>query len=145
MEVMDAGVRDNFGLETTMQFLFTFQTWIRENTSGVIIIQIRDRDKFFAVENNPPKTIMQSIEEPVGSLYANLFHVQDYNQSQVLHYADSWYKGEIDVIDFVLHNQYWDNISLSWHLTNKEKRKVYSSVKTPANQLAFKKLKLLLE
>lgn len=145
MEVMDAGVRDNFGKETSVQFLFTFRKWIEENTSGVIIIQIRDRDKFFAVDANPPKTIMQSIQEPVGSLYGNLFHVQDFNQSDVLNYAGEWYKGKIDVVDFVLYNQYWDNISLSWHLTNKEKRKVYSSVNTPANQLAFKKLKLLLE
>ncbi len=145
IEVMDAGVRDNFGKETTVQFLFTFREWIEENTSGVIIIQIRDRDKFFAVDANPPKTIMQSIQEPVGSLYGNLFHVQDFNQSDMLNYAGAWYKGKIDVIDFVLYNQFWDNISLSWHLTNKEKRKVYASVKTPANQIAFKKLKLLLE
>lgn len=145
MEVMDAGVRDNFGKETTAQFLYTFRNWIEENTSGVIIIQIRDRDKFFAVDANPPKTIMQSLQEPVGSLYGNLFRVQDFNQSDILNYAGGWFKGKIDVIDFVLYNQYWDNISLSWHLTNKEKRKVYSSVKTPANQIAFKRLKLLLE
>jgi hypothetical protein len=145
MEVMDAGVRDNFGKETTIQFLYTFREWIANNTSGVIILQIRDRDKFFTVDANPPKTIMQSIQEPVGSLYGNLFHVQDFNQSDLLNYAGSWYDGKIDVIDFTLHNQYWDNISLSWHLTNKEKRKVYSSVNTPSNQLAFKKLKLLLE
>ncbi|MBK9479038.1 MAG: patatin-like phospholipase family protein [Bacteroidetes bacterium] len=145
MEVMDAGVRDNFGKETSIQFLYTFHKWIEENTSGVIILQIRDRDKNFTVEPNPPKTIIQSIEEPVGSLYGNLFHVQDFNQSDLLNYAGSWYNGKIDVIDFVLYNQYWDNISLSWHLTNKEKRKVFSSVNTPANQLAFKKLKLLLE
>ncbi len=145
IEVMDAGVRDNFGKETAIQFLYTFREWIAENTSGVIIIQVRDRDKFFAVDANPPKTIMQSIKEPVGSLYGNLFHVQDFNQSDMLNYAGSWYKGKIDVVDFVLHNQYWDNISLSWHLTNKEKRKVYGSVNTPSNQMAFKKLQLLLE
>ena len=145
IEVMDAGVRDNFGKETTMQFLYTFREWIEENTSGVIIIQIRDRDKFFSVDANRPKTIMQSIEEPVGSLYGNLFHVQDFNQSDIVNYAGGWYNGKIDVIDFVLYNQFWDNISLSWHLTNKEKRKVFASVKTPSNQVAFKKLKLLLE
>ena len=88
---------------------------------------------------------MQSIQEPVGSLYGNLFHVQDFNQSDLLNYAGAWYNGKIDVVDFVLHNQYWDNISLSWHLTNKEKRKVYASVNTPGNQASFKRLQLLLE
>ncbi|MFM1932084.1 MAG: hypothetical protein RL226_1387, partial [Bacteroidota bacterium] len=35
MEVMDAGMRDNFGTKTTLQFLYTFRNWINTNTSGV--------------------------------------------------------------------------------------------------------------
>ena len=43
IDVMDAGLRDNFGQETTLRFLFSFDDWIKENTSGVLIMQIRDR------------------------------------------------------------------------------------------------------
>ena len=145
IEVMDAGVRDNFGKETTIQFLHTFKDWIAENTEGVIILQLRDRDQFFDIEGSLHKTIVESVEEPISSFYGNLFYVQDYNQAALLNYADSWYNGKIDVIDLVLLNQFHDNISLSWHLTKKEKRKVYASVNTRANQKAIARLQKLLE
>lgn len=45
IEVMDAGVRDNYGALTTFKYMHTFKEWINENTSGVIIIQIRDKEK----------------------------------------------------------------------------------------------------
>ena len=45
IEVMDAGLRDNNGQESTLRFLNVFRDWINENTSGVLIIQIRSRQK----------------------------------------------------------------------------------------------------
>ena len=47
IEVMDAGMRDNFGMKTTVQFLYTFREWIQENTREVIVVQIRDLQKDF--------------------------------------------------------------------------------------------------
>ena len=38
IDVMDAGLRDNYGQETTLRFLSSFDDWIKENTSGVLII-----------------------------------------------------------------------------------------------------------
>ncbi|MGZ8517326.1 MAG: hypothetical protein ACXWWD_08250, partial [Chitinophagaceae bacterium] len=43
IDVMDAGLRDNYGQETSLRFLEAFDDWINENTSGVLLIQIRDR------------------------------------------------------------------------------------------------------
>ncbi|MFX6808040.1 hypothetical protein ABTH26_20245, partial [Acinetobacter baumannii] len=45
IDVMDAGLRDNFGLETTFRFLETFKDWFKQNTSKVVLIQIRDRSE----------------------------------------------------------------------------------------------------
>jgi len=49
------------------------------------------------------------------------------------------------VVDFQLFNEVNDNISLSWHLTNLEKQKVYRSIFIKENQVSFKRLKKLLE
>jgi len=141
MEVMDAGIRDNYGMETTMKFLYTFRNWITSNTSGVVIIQIRDRHKEIPIEDNPPQTVMGDLSKPLGSFYGNTFNVQDFNQTQLLEYASSWFDGKIDVIDFQLRNEVPDNISLSWHLTNWEKQKVLKSIELPENQAAISKLK----
>ena len=43
VDVMDAGFRDNFGEQTAIRFLNVFRNWILKNTSGVVLIQIRDR------------------------------------------------------------------------------------------------------
>src|SRR5258705_5271387 len=45
VQVMDAGMRDNFGLKTTFRYLFAMHDWIEKNTSGVIILQVRDTRK----------------------------------------------------------------------------------------------------
>lgn len=43
IDVMDGGLRDNYGVETSLRFLIHMQRWIEENTRGVLIVQIRDR------------------------------------------------------------------------------------------------------
>lgn len=145
MEIIDAGMRDNYGIETSLRFMYTFRNWIASNTSGVIIIQTRDRYKDSPVDELPPKSIMQSFSRPIGSVYGNLFSIQDYNHFQLMQYACGWFDAPIDVIDFQLRNEKKDKISLSWHLTNKEKKKVLESIDLPENQDAIKRLQKLLE
>lgn len=145
IEIMDAGLRDNFGLETTLRFVKTFNDWIAENTSGIVIIQIRDKHKNSPIEENPSQTLMQALTRPMGSFYGNLFDVQDYNQNSLIQMADIWCKSKIEFIDLQLRNEKNDHISLSWHLTNKEKKKVFASVFLPENQDAIKRIVELLK
>lgn len=41
VQAMDAGLRDNYGFETSYRFLYEFKDWINKNTSRVIIVQAR--------------------------------------------------------------------------------------------------------
>jgi hypothetical protein len=140
IEIMDAGLRDNFGLETTLRFIYTFNDWIANNTSGVVIIQIRDKNKNAPIDENPSQTLMEALSRPMGSFYGSLFEVQDYNQNQQIQMADTWCKSKIDIIDLQLRNEKKDKISLSWHLTNKEKKKVLRSIDVPENEQAILKI-----
>lgn len=145
VEIMDAGLRDNYGLETSLRFIKAFNDWIAENTSGIIIIQIRDKHKNIPIDENPSQTLFQALGRPMGSFYGNLFQVQDFNQNQQIQYADMWCKSKIEIIDFQMKNELNDRISLSWHLTNKEKRKVIESLYLPENQESLNKLVELLK
>ncbi|MES2591723.1 MAG: patatin-like phospholipase family protein [Bacteroidota bacterium] len=145
IEIMDAGLRDNFGLETTLRFIKTFNDWIAENTSGVVIIQIRDKHKNGPIEDNPAQTLMESLGRPMGSVYGNLFDVQDYNHNQQIQVADYWCKSKIEFVDLQLRNEKNDHISLSWHLTNKEKKKVFKSISLPENVAAIRRIEELLK
>jgi hypothetical protein len=145
IEVMDAGLRDNFGLETTLRFMEVFNEWIAQNTSGVLIIQMRDKHLESPIDNDPPPTLFQSLSSPMGSFYSNLFIVQDLNQNMEIQSADKWVKSHVDIVRLELQNETNDHISLSWHLTHKEKRKVFHSLELPENQAVIKKISELLE
>ncbi|MCC7303141.1 MAG: hypothetical protein IT233_10910 [Bacteroidia bacterium] len=134
VELMDAGLRDNYGTEITLKYLYTFREWIRQNTSGVLIVQVRDKKKMVAVTENKGKSLTQSLSKPLGSLYLNHFTVQDYNHEDLLMYMQDWFGSSLHVLDFELRNLEEDNISLSWHLTNREKEKVLGSLTMPENR-----------
>jgi hypothetical protein len=144
IDVLDAGMRDNFGALSTYKHIHTFKNWINENTSGVIIITIRDKSKDKVIENNPLKSIIESANSPLGSLYSNLFQIQDYNLDDMLQYLSVDLSHPIDVIDFELESN-TNQISLSWHLTKKEKANVLNSIHSKNNQKSIVRLTKLLE
>jgi hypothetical protein len=145
IEVLDAGMRDNFGFEVSLKYMYAFRNWITSNTSGVVIIQIRDKKKESPIDENPTRDILQNTLLPLGLLYSNLFNIQDFNQNQLLQYASLWFDQKVDIINFEMKRNQKENVSLSWHLTNKEKRQIITSVDLQENQEAFKKLKELLK
>ena len=146
IEVMDAGARDNFGLEATIKFIYTFRNWISANTSGIVIIQIRDNEKRFQVEENPKKTFLGELMSPLGSIYSNMFRTQDMNHDQLIQYFSECFDGEIDVVDFELPTRKkGKKLSLSWHLTASEKNQITSAFKLPNNQKSLARLKLLMQ
>ncbi len=144
IEVMDAGLLDNFGLEETIKFINTFQNWLQANSSRIIILQIRDQFKKAKITNNAPKDILQSFTFPVNQFYGTLFQIENYKEDMLTDYLANWYKGKIDVISIQLNNEGNDDISLSWHLTDEEKNLVKSSITSPDNKAAIKKLDSLL-
>ena len=145
IEIMDAGFRDNYGMSIAIKYLYTFRNWISTNTSGVIIIQTRDSYKKTTMENTTASSLLKIISNPVGNIYSNMFNMQDFNHDQLVQYAGSWFDGPIDVIDLQLKSHDVSNISMSWHLTSKEKVRIRESVKLPENQEAIRRLKKLLE
>lgn len=141
--VMDAGMRDNFGSLTTYKYIYTFKDWITENTDGIIIINLRDQPKQVKVKGKTKKSIIERFFSPVGSIYENLFFIQDYTQDDMLQYLSNDVNTTIDVINFELNNSE-NEISLSWHLTTKEKEKVTQSILTKKNQESLQRLMSLI-
>lgn len=144
IEVMDAGVRDNYGALTTFKYLYTFKDWINENTSGVIVIQIRDKEKNRKIDDNPLRSITETFSTPLGSFYSNLFAMQDYNFDGMVQYLSNDIEQQIHILDFELENKN-NRISLSWHLTPKEKNVILSTMNTKNNQKSLARLKDLLK
>ncbi len=146
LNIVDAGMRDNYGYLISHQFVLAFKNWLKKNTSGLIIVQIRDKEKIRKIkEDTRLKKLLDNISSPIGSVYENLFRIQDYSQDELVQSMSYWYDGKVDVLSFELSFDEEQPISLSWHLTPQEQQQIISSIHKPANQKEFEKLQHLFE
>ncbi|MAX81400.1 MAG: hypothetical protein CL843_14665 [Crocinitomicaceae bacterium] len=143
IEVADAGIRDNYGFYNTVRYITTFKDWINENTSGVIIVQLRDRYKTVDIDEDPDPTLFESMINPVARVYGNYLQMQDYNQDEILHQTSALLNDKLSIINLQLKRTKKENISLSWHLTKEEKERIINSIYEPENQSAIEIIKLL--
>ncbi len=87
IDVMDAGMRDNFGQESMLRMLNVFQDWIARNTGGVVFIQIRDRKPGEWDEGYDDPSITGMFTKPIMTLQHNWMKMQDYYQEEMVHGA----------------------------------------------------------
>ena len=142
--IMDAGFRDNYGTSVAFKHLYAIRNWVEKNTSGVVILQIRDNKKLEPLHAEPQRSLFSYIMNPLGHIYSNLFVMQDYNNDDLIIYAQDWFDGDLEVVDLELTRPELEDISLSWHLTSKEKLIIQKSAYTEKNQKAMFRLKELL-
>lgn len=121
IHIMDAGIRDNYGSKTTLRYLSALEDWIKENTSGVIIVQIRDTKKGLEQENEHGISLFEKLFKPLSNVYGNFPKVQDYNQDELVRLFLNYQDYPIDIVSLNLRESPKDKISLSWHLTKQEK------------------------
>ena len=140
IQLMDAGIRDNYGGKTMIQFLDVMEDWIAENTSGVIVLQIRDVKKVFEEERFHQVSFLDKLFLPFGNMYKNFPRVQDYNQDELIKIGVKSMEFPVDVVSFNLLEKKSDYISLSWHLTTHEKNKIYKAIESKQNKASLERL-----
>ena len=145
IEIMDAGIRDNYGTQTAAQFIAVFNEWILENTSGVVIVNIRAIEQEMKIKKNMSNGVMQKFMSPVENLYSNWVEIQDYQNDQVLNYLDEILEGKMEVITFEYQpSENNKRASLSFHLTAGEKQDIQNAVHNVYNAEAYDKLEKVL-
>ncbi|HMT30110.1 MAG TPA: patatin-like phospholipase family protein, partial [Bacteroidia bacterium] len=143
IEVMDAGLRDNYGILNSVRFLFEFKDWISKNTSGVVFIQIRDTNKKSRTQSSSTSTILSKITSPIRNVSGNFILMQDYVQDDMLKYMEAWSNCPFDYVQFQLPAME-DKIALSWHLTEKEKKFLREAINTKENKESLERIGQLL-
>jgi hypothetical protein len=159
ISIMDAGISDNFGLTDAARFLYAYRDWIAENTSGIVLLSIRDSPKQGTIPKHEGQNIFDAFTQPISSVYNNFEHFQDITSDMTIGYAKTWFKNEIHRIDleyeaedYVPVLQKMDSLrktnaraSLSWRLTTREKQSVTDNISSGRNQKAIEELKKLLQ
>jgi hypothetical protein len=154
IQIMDAGISDNFGLSDAVRFLYAFKDWVGENTSGVVFLSIRDSPKLRDITTATGSTIVDDITQPISSVYNNFENFQDISSDLLIGEAHSWLKAPIYRVDiqyqaenYVSILQKMDSIrqnnaraSLSWRLTTREKEGIVNNINSEKNQQQIKKL-----
>ena len=143
ISLIDAGVRDNLGFELTLRFMNRYSEWIKNNTSGVIIIQIK-ADKVSSIEIETQKySLKNAIFKPITGVIRSFSTIQIYNQNQIREYSFSNLDFDVDMIAFNLFEDE-EKVSLSWHLTSVEKKQILNAKSSTSNKIAFNKFRKLL-
>lgn len=145
IDVMDAGLRDNYGQETSLRFLNSFDDWIKENTSGVLLIQIRDRSPGAWEYPYLSDDITDHATKPFLLLQHNWFKMMEYFQNDMLSYYTETSQSNVYKVLFQYASEKEENkAALNFHLSKREKLHIISSVNSSANRQSFEMIKRLL-
>jgi hypothetical protein len=111
MQLMDAGIRDNYGMRAALNYLFANEKWIEENTSGVILLSIRDTKKILKNEFYHHISLSDKLTLPFGNMYNNFPRTQDFDQEQMIKIAMSHFSSPIHLVTFNLRENKKRNLS----------------------------------
>lgn len=146
IDVMDAGLRDNYGQETTLRFLEAFDDWISANTGGVLIVQVRDRSPGGWEYPYLSDDITDHATKPFLLLQHNWFKMMEYFQDDMLSYYGEHPGRKVYKVLFQYAAANEENkAALNFHLGKREKLDILASVHSKANEGSFKRLMELLE
>jgi len=138
MNIMDAGLRDNFGTEVAMRYFFVHKDWIEQHAGKVIFLQIRDTREHEVFPATEQGSLGAMLMDPLTVIENKWEPFQSYTQSYIREMAPS----VSDKVQFVtmtyIPREVKKSAALNFHLTTREKQDLYESIYNPQNQASVK-------
>lgn len=146
IDVMDAGLRDNYGVETTIRFMQHFDEWIGNNCSKVILVQIKDRASGGWEQPFDSDNLGEILTKPFLILQYNWFKMMEYEQNDLTTMYSNTSKGRMFKINFEYSSGKKENkASLNFRISRLEKKDILLAVGNKNNTNSFNKLQQLLQ
>ena len=138
MNIMDAGLRDNFGTELATRYLYVMRDWIAKNTREAIFLEIRDTRENDVGTSSDQNSLGAMLSDPLFVIQNKWEAFQSYAHGFLQDYTPCYLNGKIKFITL----QYMPKESkkvaaLNFHLTQDEKNDLYQSIYDKANQAAI--------
>ncbi|MGH1336259.1 MAG: patatin-like phospholipase family protein [Aureispira sp.] len=145
INLVDAGFRDNFGLEMATRFAAIFRKWIRANTSGVVIVSVRSYAQAEEISETTSHSLSELFFNPLGPMFA-IDALQNYHHDNYISYLKSKIGyDKVEVVDFIYKPTLLEErASLSLHLTQREKNDILNAITLEENKNSISLLKQLL-
>jgi hypothetical protein len=138
MNIMDAGLSDNFGAETAARYLYVMRHWIQDNTGGAVILDIRDTRENSVVSNSDQSTLGTQLFDPLFTIQNKWEAFQSYSFGFIKDYCPSFMDSKLRFITLQYVPLESKKVAaLNFHLTQKEKEDLFQSIYNPENQAAI--------
>lgn len=140
VQIADAGISDNYGVVDALIFLNKFEDWIKENTSEVVLLTIRDSKKEEELQPMQQQNILQRFFSPIQSVYKSWDKVQTIKNDQWFEMTKERFGNQLQRVELQYAVPDENRASLSWRLTEIEKKDILDAIYLPENQAALKQL-----
>ncbi len=129
IEVLDAGFRDNFGLKSATRFIHVFKDWIKENTSGVVVVVVRAFDREREISSNKNRGIIENILNPLEIAF-KVMSLQDYEDDNNLSFLYDLLGPEyFEIVRFTYHpSKELKDSPISFYLTKREREDLMNAI-----------------
>lgn len=141
IEVIDAGVADNYGVETADAYLDYMAPWYLKKVDTLLLVQIRDsKVETNEVPEYTPENSLRQLLDPIGATYGALRNSSEFVSQRSLVNMEHTMEGKMAYACFQYAPADTGGIkaSLSWHLTLKEIEGIEEALANENNQAVFK-------
>jgi hypothetical protein len=145
INIMDAGMRDNFGLEVISRYLSAQKEWFKKHANKIIVLQIRDTKDYEIHEPAVQNNFGDMVADPAFVIQDKWEMFQSYNQGYLKEQMNCLINDQLNFLKFQYYPIEQDQTAeLNFHLSQKEKEDIYHSTSHEANVEATKVLLNLL-
>jgi hypothetical protein len=146
MNIMDAGLRDNFGIQVASRYLHVMRDWLLENTSEIIFLEIRDTRENDVSGNSDQTSLGSMVADPLFVIQNKWEAFQSYGYNYVKDFAPAYVNGKLTFVTLqYIPKEFKKTAALNFHLTQQEKEDLYESINNPYNQFEIQRLLKLLK
>lgn len=129
INIMDAGFRDNFGMELSSRYLFALKDWAKKNTRKIIMLQIRDTRQYEIFPPSDMNTLGKMLADPLFVIQNKWEPFQSYSQGYMRDYLKAYFGDQLEYITL----QYIPDdgkkaAALNFHVTAKEQQDILESM-----------------
>jgi hypothetical protein len=146
IQVLDAGFRDNFGLKSATRFIHVFKDWIRENTSGVVVVVVRSFEGMREIESDEHRGILETLLNPLEIAF-KVMSLQDYEHDNSLGFLhDLLGPDQLEIVRLTYRPS--DDLKdspISFYITNRERGDIKRAIESEEARELLERLRVLLE
>lgn len=145
INIMDAGLRDNFGVELSNRYMHVFRNWIKENTSRVIMLQIRDTRQFEVFPPSEMNTLGKMLYDPLFAIQNKWEPFQSYGHGYIRDYLKEYMGDRLEYVTLqYIPDEGKKSAALNFHVTAREQEDLLKSMYHTENTKEIQKLVRLL-